>query len=108
MSLSEQLKILSMPKIDEALDYTGLQRTPSIATRVLAGAGLLGIGALIGAGLGIWLGSPKKRRELSIALVHGIDKVAAAISEPEAECDPVANHDIVHTEPSLVARVVVR
>jgi hypothetical protein len=81
MSVTSQLKSVSMPKFDDVLAYSGLQRTPSAFSKVLAGAGLLSLGALVGAGLTFWLSSPKNRKAVSSAIGHGIDKVSETIAE---------------------------
>ena len=83
MSAISYLKNASLPTIDDALRYTGLQRSPSIFSRMLAGASLLGLGLLVGGGLALWLGSPKNRKRLSTTLIRGIDILSAAVGVDE-------------------------
>jgi hypothetical protein len=75
---------MTIPKTDDFLSFTGLQRAPSMLNRVLTGAGLIGLGAMMGAGVGLWFGSPRTRQSVSKALANGIDAVAAKVA-PKAE-----------------------
>ena len=77
---AKYLKKLSMPKFDDVLSYASLQRSPSTFSRVMSGVGLIGLGALVGAGLSMWFGSPKNRKQLSTALTNSIDKVSTLVS----------------------------
>ena len=98
MNTPSYLKNLSIPKFDDVLAYSGLQRSQSILTRVLAGAGLISLGAILGAGLSFWFGSPKNRKQVTTAFTHGLDKVTSMVSN---------GHDAAADKhPPAAARVV--
>lgn len=81
MSPTSYLKRVSMPSFDHALAYSGLKRSPSTISTVLASAGLISLGAIIGAGLSLWLGSRKNRKQVSAALSNGLGKVSTMVSD---------------------------
>ena len=73
MNRPDFIKNLSMPSSDEMLSYAGLRREPSFLGQFFAGAGLIGLGALVGAGVSLWFSSPRTRKQVTATLNNGLD-----------------------------------
>src|SRR5687768_12287049 len=104
-STSDYLKRVSMPKIDDVLAYSGLQRTPSAFSRFLAGAGMISLGCLVGAGLTAIFSSPKNRKQISNALNTGFDTVSSAVSQGYANGKQIVSHGIANGKQAARAAV---
>jgi hypothetical protein len=76
---TKYMKNFSMPKMDDVLAYSGLQRAPSTLNRTLTGIGLVGIGALLGAGLSYFLTQPRARKQVADAVSNGVEKVTSYV-----------------------------
>lgn len=74
------LKNISVPSSDDVLAYAGLRRQPGVLGRVFTAAGLLGLGALLGAGVSLWFSSPKTRKQVTATLTNGLDLLAEKVS----------------------------
>ena len=97
MSPNDYLKKIPMPHLNDVLAYSGLQRSPSTLNKFLTGAGLIGFGALAGAGLGLLLGSAQNRRRLSTMLTD-FGKATAPVS------NGIGKHDGMQASPGVVVR----